>query len=268
VDRRGFAPRFPTCEAGVLLLDEQPNSSSGDDGNRTHPSLFARQTRRPLVHAPPQANSDKGPPGDRTRSSSLPKRRAAATPADQPRGTFGVGGRQSARAPGLSLPPTADVPPDSSRGGNRTHNHFTRLSTWPLCLFAYSAVRQSRAQVTLLACGGYEPPPGTGPPGKTVTRVGVEPTTHQGLSLAALPVCVPRRPISAPYGDRTHLRPVDGRTATPVASRGKSPLRAVAQVGVEPTAFEVLNPDGLPIAYRAMFRPVPGEGVEPPGARV
>jgi hypothetical protein len=79
---------------------------------------------------------------------------------------LGVGGRQSARGPGLSLPPTTDVPPDSSRGGNRTHNRLTRLSTWPLCLFAYSAVRQSRAQVTLLACGGYEPPPGTGPPGK------------------------------------------------------------------------------------------------------
>src|SRR5215469_14948068 len=63
---------------------------------------------------------------------------------------LGVGGRQSARAPGLSLPPNTDVPPDSSRGGNRTHNRLTRLSTWPLCLFAYSAVRQSRAQVTLL----------------------------------------------------------------------------------------------------------------------
>ena len=28
---------------------------------------------------------------------------------------------------------------------------------------------------------------------KTVTRVGVEPTDHEGLSFAALPDCVPRR---------------------------------------------------------------------------
>ena len=58
VDRRGVAPRLPACEAGVLLLDEQPSSFSGDDGNRTHRSLFARQTRRPWhmrPHKPPSA---------------------------------------------------------------------------------------------------------------------------------------------------------------------------------------------------------------------
>ena len=31
---------------------------------------------------------------------------------------------------------------------------------------------------------------------KTVTRVGVEPTDHEGLSFAALPDCVPRRVVS------------------------------------------------------------------------
>jgi hypothetical protein len=199
--------------------------------------LVCKTISPPLVHAPPQTVFRKGPPGARTRSSSLPKRRAAATPADQPCGTSGVGGRQSARAPGLSLPPTTDTPPDSSRGGNRTHNRLTRLSTWPLYRFAYSAFDQSRAQVTLLACGGYEPPPGTGPPGLSVTRVGVEPTTHQGLSLAALPVCVPRRPYSGPGGSRTH------------SIRGSEPRWSA---------------DCLPSHVFS----VPGEGVEPPGTRV
>ncbi len=106
---------------------------------------------------------------------------------------FGVGGRQSARAPGLSLPPTTDVPPDSSRGGNRTHNRLTRLSTWPLCRFAYSAVRQA-------------------------PRMGIEPTCIRGTT-----------------GSRPQSR-----------HEANAPLRAVAQVGVEPTAFEVLSPDGLP----------------------
>ena len=37
---------------------------------------------------------------------------------------------------------------------------------------------------------------------KTVTRVGVEPTDHEGLSFAALPDCVPRRVVKKrPRGD-------------------------------------------------------------------
>ena len=190
----------------------------------SNPSQFVCKTNSPpLAHAPPQTVFRKGPPGARTRSSSLPKRRAAATPADRPCGTSGVGGRQSARSPGLSLPPTTDTPPDSSRGGNRTHRPLTRLSTWPLYRFAYSAFDQSRDQVTLLACDGYEPPPGTGPPGKSVTRVGVEPTVvSPRFELGRFAGLRTASSVSAPYGDRTHLRPVDGRTATPIASRGKN----------------------------------------------
>lgn len=37
----------------------------------------------------------------------------------------------------------------------------------------------------------YRPPWGTRP--NAVTRVGVEPTRHEGLSFAALPDCVPRQ---------------------------------------------------------------------------
>ena len=37
---------------------------------------------------------------------------------------------------------------------------------------------------------------------KLVTRVGVEPTDHEGLSFAALPYCVPRRTVrKRPRGD-------------------------------------------------------------------
>ncbi len=71
---------------------------------------------------------------------------------------------------------------------------------------------------------------------KQIARVGIEPTDgHQGLSLAALPVCVP--------------------CCTACVSRSldvsEHKTQAVAQVGVEPTASLVLSEGGLPIAYRA-----------------
>ena len=37
----------------------------------------------------------------------------------------------------------------------------------------------------------------------------------------------------------------------------------ITRVGVEPTASLVLSQGGLPIAYRAVFSPMPKAGVEP-----
>ena len=95
--------------------------------------------------------------------------------------------------------------------------------------------------------------------------VGVEPADHEGLSFAALPVCVPRRIHPAPStGFEPVFSCVTGRRALLAAPRGHNLLQ-VAQVGVEPTASLVLSQGGLPIAYRAA---VPRAGVEPANARV
>src|SRR5206468_11571190 len=84
-----------------------------------------------------------------------------------------------------------------------------------------------------------------------VARVGIEPTDdHQGLSLAALPVCVPCRRAS-PMGFEPMISTVTGWRALQTAPRGRV---AVAQVGVEPTASLGLSKGGLPIAYRAGAR--------------
>lgn len=107
--------------------------------------------------------------------------------------------------------------------------------------------------------------------------MGVEPTNdHQGLSLAALPVCVPCQesnlqepnsknqyeygiwflkfgssgPLrSVPDGIRTHDLHRDKVASTPDCSTRTN--ISVAQVGVEPTASLGLSKGGLPIAYRA-----------------
>ena len=81
-----------------------------------------------------------------------------------------------------------------------------------------------------------------------VARVGVEPTiSHQGLSLVALPVCVPCCRAS-PMGFEPMISTVTGWRALQAAPRGRM---SVAQVGVEPTASLGLSKGGLPIAYRA-----------------
>jgi hypothetical protein len=92
----------------------------------------------------------------------------------------------------------------------------------------------------------------------SVARVGIEPTDdHQGLSLAALPVCVPCQQAS-PAGFEPAISTLTEWRALQAAPRGQSTM---AQVGVEPTASLVLREGGLPIAYQAV--PVPGAGVEP-----
>ena len=77
---------------------------------------------------------------------------------------------------------------------------------------------------------------------------------HQGLSLAALPVCVPCHDPLAQKASPTGFEPVisclTGRRALQAAPRGRVFLQ-LAQVGLEPTASLVLSESGLPIAYRA-----------------
>ena len=58
----------------------------------------------------------------------------------------------------------------------------------------------------------------------TLAREGVEPTDHQGLSLAALPVCVPCRPVhihsAPPMGFEPMISTLTGWRALQAAPRG------------------------------------------------
>ena len=68
--------------------------------------------------------------------------------------------------------------PWSDRGRSRT-DKITRLSTWPLFQFAYSAVKW-QVQGSHLAGEGYEPSLGAGPPASSliafqVAGPGIEP---------------------------------------------------------------------------------------------
>src|SRR5947199_5683385 len=90
-----------------------------------------------------------------------------------------------------------------------------------------------------------------------MARVGVEPTHHQGLSLAALPVCVPCRLTdpAPPMGFEPTISTLTGWRALPAAPRG--PINSgsrMAQEGFEPSASLVLSESGLPVAYRAVYR--------------
>ena len=84
--------------------------------------------------------------------------------------------------------------------------------------------------------------------------MGVEPTDdHEGLSFAALPVCVPCHSFRAsPMGFEPTISTVTGWRALRAALRGRDLSIAVAQVGGEPTASLVLSRGGLPVAYRAV----------------
>lgn len=108
--------------------------------------------------------------------------------------------------------------------------------------------------------------------------MGVEPTPQQGLSLLALPVCVPgqRSPPAnfgiqqsaipgAQSGSRTHMLSGLSRVALPVGVSG----RRVPGEGIGPP-FSGSEPDGLPLADPGKSTwPVRGEGFEPssPGSK-
>ncbi len=87
----------------------------------------------------------------------------------------------------------------------------------------------------------------------SVAQAGLEPAGHQGLSLAALPVCVPRHFPSALDGIWTRDLLRDRQASTPGCSTRACVLISVAQVGLEPTASLVLSQGGLPVAYRAKW---------------
>lgn len=84
-----------------------------------------------------------------------------------------------------------------------------------------------------------------------VARVGVEPTdVHEGLSFAALPVCVPRHLVQAsPMGfEPGHRSGMDARIGPPAGQAGEHSAAprgriCVAQVGFEPTASLELTSD-------------------------
>jgi hypothetical protein len=117
MDRRGVEPRSPACDAGVVPLDQQPVNAVA-----------------PHVHP-------KGPPENRTRSPSLPRRCAAGTPADRLPGSRPGRTRTCA----ILLVRQASSPlDDGTRFGRVARVGFdptgTRLSTWPRCQLAYRAV--------------------------------------------------------------------------------------------------------------------------------
>jgi hypothetical protein len=97
----------------------------------------------------------------------------------------------------------------------------------------------------------------------SMARVGVEPTDHQGLSLAALPVCVScrvsgtvesdviRHNSAPPRGFEPLISTLTGWRAFQAAPRGPIPGR-MAQEGFEPSASLILSESGLPVAYRAV----------------
>lgn len=96
------------------------------------------------------------------------------------------------------------------------------------------------------ACGAWRPVPYSlwslaSRLSPTWRRRESNPQRREGLSFAALPICVPRR-----EGERLETRGLSMALAS-----GLSPLVSMAQVGVEPTASLVLSQGGLPIAYRA-----------------
>jgi hypothetical protein len=104
VDRRGIEPRLPGCKPSVFPLDQRP----------VYP---------------------KGPFGNRTRSSSLPRRRAAGTPTDHFAIVIpdGVEPSLSWLSPRRLRRWTTGSPVTEAG----IEPAITRLSTLPLCQFAY-----------------------------------------------------------------------------------------------------------------------------------
>ena len=78
MDPAGVEPASPARQASVFPLDHRP--LNGDEGNRTHRSLLARQSR-PLGTCVPICS--RGQAGSRTQTATLPEWCAAVTPQDQ-----------------------------------------------------------------------------------------------------------------------------------------------------------------------------------------
>ncbi len=194
VDLAGIEPASPARQAGVVPLDQRPvcQWTAGDSNpdSRLAKPVSSRWTSSPFrtvetvgIEPTPRClqgtlaalvtcipvTPDKGPPGARTRSSPLPKGRAAATPADPippgrkgGRATVGAApapvfpaGRRAARTSAVA---EAGVEP-------AIDHQALDLAALP-DLRTRPSSNSPGPEVSHLACGGYEPPPGTGPPGK------------------------------------------------------------------------------------------------------
>jgi hypothetical protein len=126
-----------TLAAAIVPLDHVPMTFSGPAGESNPDLLVAGQASCPWTSGP---SSVRGPSGNRTRPSALPRRCAAAAPTDHERKNLVIPDGiepslswMSARR--LCLWTTGSI---SDRGGRRTHK-ITRLSTSSLCQFAYPA---------------------------------------------------------------------------------------------------------------------------------
>ena len=179
---RGVEPRSPGCKPGVFPLD-QPPEFEWSVGELNPVVLRAKQDSSPLD------TPRRGPSGGRTRSSAIPQRCATSNtyrPASDPGRTrtfdyLGVNQEPLPLDDGISI--------FSDRGGSRTLR-ITRLSTWSLFRFAYSAdkwwVRESNPPSM-----AHETSLSTGPPTIVAVAKGrfelPRPNGHNVLSVACLP---------------------------------------------------------------------------------
>src|SRR5947207_5631650 len=122
VDPPGLEPEFPARQTGVLPLDDRPAPMDPWGIEPQFPACDAGVF--PLDEEPERLHRRREEPS-------------------------AGGRRQSARAPGLSFLPTADAPPSEVAEVGLEPTDLTRLSTWPLCRFAYSATSSGSSQLHL-----------------------------------------------------------------------------------------------------------------------
>ncbi len=173
VPRPGFEPRPPRSKRGMISLSPSGREWTHRELNPNFQSAELASslwTIGPIVNGPPEIRT----PIAGLRRRSPPIGRAAHISS----GMSVAGGRQSARLPGLSLPPTTDIPLSQVAEVGVEPTNLTRPSTWPLCRICVLG-RQCRVQESHLGCRGYEPQLGTGPPGlckrNSAARTGIAP---------------------------------------------------------------------------------------------
>ena len=133
VDPPGIEPGSPACRAGVVPLDHEPAVIVDRPGNRTPISWLQGQVSSRWTSQPIES---RGPSGNRTRSPSLPRTCAAATPTDRlssviPAGIEPALSCMSRRR--LRRWTTGSL--FSDQGGSRTHRHEALdLAAMPICV--------------------------------------------------------------------------------------------------------------------------------------
>ena len=83
VDPRGVEPRSPPRQGGVVPLDHRPDLSFQWTGWELNPPHRSCKDQSPPRNMPAHDCLSRGPSGNRTRSSSLPRKCAAETPTDR-----------------------------------------------------------------------------------------------------------------------------------------------------------------------------------------